>query len=74
PGADGAVMTGALYAGIDDGLFKSTDGGGSWNRLPFAVGVQALALDPSNSGTIYVVDRQGRVFRSADRGLTWPNS
>ena len=74
PGADGAVMTGALYAGTDSGLFKSTDGGGSWNRLPFAVGVQALALDPSNSGTIYVVDRQGRVFRSSDRGLSWPNS
>ena len=70
----GAAMTGALYAGTDSGLFKSTDGGGSWNRLPFAAGVQALALDPSNSGTIYVVDRQGRVFRSSDRGLSWPNS
>lgn len=70
----GGVMTGALYAGTENGLFKSTDGGGSWNSLPFAAGVQALALDPSNSGTIYVVDRQGRVFRSSDRGLTWTNS
>lgn len=70
----GAVMVGALYAGAESGLFKSVDGGGSWKRLPFNAGVQALALSPNNSDTIYVVDRQGRVFRSLDRGLTWTNS
>ncbi len=71
PPGGGSTIEGALYAGSDSGLFKSIDGGGSWNRLPLNAPVQALAVAPNGSKLVYVVDGQGRVFRSPDRGLTW---
>ena len=67
----GERLTGALYAGTDQGLFKSVDGGASWTRLPLQTDVKALAVHPSRSETLLVVDSRGRVFRSEDRGLTW---
>lgn len=69
--AAGAQLTGALYAGTDLGLFKSIDGGTNWTRLPLPAAVAALAVDPANAAVLLVVDSGGRVFRSADRGLTW---
>lgn len=72
---DGSVTAeGALYVATDAGLFKSVDGGSSWTRLPFRGPVQTVAVDPGNGETLYVVDGQGRVFRSRDRGLTWKAS
>jgi photosystem II stability/assembly factor-like uncharacterized protein len=67
----GERLAGALYAGTDRGLFKSSDGGGSWTRLPLETDVAALAVNPANSAVLLVVDGRGRVFRSEDRGLTW---
>jgi photosystem II stability/assembly factor-like uncharacterized protein len=67
----GATFTGAVYAGTDAGLYKSTDGGQSWNRLPLETDVAALALDPADPRSITVADQKGQVFRSPDRGLTW---
>jgi photosystem II stability/assembly factor-like uncharacterized protein len=73
--ADGAspALTGALYAGTDWGLFKSVDGGGSWTRLPLQADVASTTFDPANPAVLLVVDAQGRIFRSEDRGLTWRN-
>ncbi|HEY3109935.1 MAG TPA: hypothetical protein VGL23_14330, partial [Chloroflexota bacterium] len=73
--ADGPspALTGALYAGTDWGLFKSVDGGGSWTRLPLQADVASAAFDPANSAVLLIVDAQGRIFRSEDRGLTWRN-
>ena len=65
------IFTGALYAGTVLGLFKSVDGGQSWNRLPLAAKVQAVAISRRDPNVITVVDNRGRVFRSADRGLSW---
>lgn len=46
----------SLYAAIYGGVFKSTDGGASWNAvnsgLP-AVGIGILVVDPLNSITVY---------------------
>jgi len=55
------------------GLFKTTDGGGSWN--PEIIGltgiaVWALAVDPSSISTMYAGTDCG-VFMTTDGGGTW---
>lgn len=61
-----------LYAG-SRGVFKSNDGGRSWTsslRLQEGAAV-ALALDPTDSRTIYTVAGPSKVFKSTDAGQTW---
>jgi photosystem II stability/assembly factor-like uncharacterized protein len=57
------------------GVFKSTDGGGTWSAantgLPDSYGVQALAIDPSTPETLYAGTLVNGVFKSADGGATW---
>ncbi len=62
---------GALYVGTDRGVFKSIDGGMSWNRLALDIAVRALTVSRGDPSVITAVDARGRVFRSADRGLSW---
>ncbi|MCY4109291.1 MAG: hypothetical protein OXG11_09710 [Chloroflexi bacterium] len=62
---------GALYVGTDRGVFKSIDGGASWNLLELEVAVRALTVSRGDPSVITAVDGRGRVFRSADRGLSW---
>lgn len=71
-GVGGTRFAGALYAGSDAGLFKSTDGGASWNRLPLNARVAAVAVSPAEPRVVLVADDQGRLFRSDDGGQTWP--
>jgi len=64
-----------VYAGGSAvSLFKSTDGGAPWRQagqgLSGAVGVTALAIDPSHSTNIYAGSTQG-IFRSVDGALTF---
>ncbi|MBI4460637.1 MAG: transcriptional regulator [Acidobacteria bacterium] len=67
-----------VYAGMwslqgnDGGIFKSTDGGISWQLLEGLTGqfVRAIALAPSNPKTLVAGTREG-VFRSEDAGLHW---
>src|SRR5262249_39262625 len=67
--------TETLYAGINsNGVFKSTDGGGTWvaANVGLAIGVTpiAIVIDPGNPSNIYVVTDRG-VSRSANGGLIW---
>jgi photosystem II stability/assembly factor-like uncharacterized protein len=62
-----------VYAATLAGLFKSTDGAKSWNRIGESLSDQmiiAMILDRSRKGVIYIAGRQG-VHRSADAGMTW---
>ena len=67
--------TPAGTAGNASGLYKSTDGGSSWQRLTDALdtGVDAIALDPENPATVYIgtPGGEGSVFRSTDGGTSW---
>ena len=76
-----------VYAGIEDAaLFKSTDGGQSWQELsglrghgsgshwaPGAggMGLHTILLDPTNPRRIHVAISAAGVFRSDDAGATW---
>src|SRR5438105_15781824 len=66
------------------GVFKSTDGGGSWRPastgLPDVSTIQTLVIDPSTPSTIYAgeVPFNGTggagVFKSTDAGNTWSSA
>ena len=71
-----------LYAGTINGVFKSTNGGGTWSiantgltgasiyGYPIA-SVLALAIDPATPTTIYAGTMYGGVFKSTDAGGNW---
>ena len=56
------------------GVFKSADGGANWSRqsdgLPYIQSVTAIAVDPTNTSTLYVATTDG-VFKSVDGGANW---
>jgi len=75
-----------VYAGAEDAaLFKSTNGGQTWQELaglrrtkghlwqPGAGGmaVHTILLDPRNANRIYVAISAGGCFRSEDGGTSW---
>ena len=57
------------------GILKTTDGGQTWEKsLDWTQGdlrgVQALAINPQNSNTVYAATTEG-LYRSYDAGQTW---
>lgn len=64
--------------GPGSGLYRSTDGGTTWNQLTSglpseAVGRIGIAVAPSNRSRVYaIVDaKEGGLYRSDDGGTTW---
>jgi photosystem II stability/assembly factor-like uncharacterized protein len=66
---------------VGDGIYKSTDGGATWQHLGLreARQIGALIVDPTDPGRVFVAalghpygpnDERG-VFRSTDGGRTW---
>jgi photosystem II stability/assembly factor-like uncharacterized protein len=76
-----------VYAGVEDAaIFKTTDGGKSWNELPGLRGhgtgpkwqpgaggmcLHTIILDPSNPRRIYIAISAAGAFRTDDGGATW---
>src|SRR5687768_16457039 len=76
-----------VYAGVEDAsLFRSTDGGQTWQELcglrthetapvwsPGAGGLclHTILLDPSNSSRMYTAISSAGAFRTDDGGTTW---
>ena len=52
-------------------LFKTTDGGGSWEDIPATpTGISSLVVDPQSPSTLYS-SAFGDVLKSTDAGATW---
>jgi len=76
-----------VYAGVEDaGLFKSTDGGDSWQELPGLRGhgsgsswqpgaggmcLHTIILDPVKPSRMFTAISAAGAFRSDDAGQTW---
>ncbi len=76
-----------VYAGVEDAaLFRSSDGGKSWQELPGlrghgtgpkwqpgagGMGLHTILLDPSDPGRIFVAISAAGAFRTDDAGKTW---
>lgn len=72
------VAPSTLYAGTQgSGVFKSTNGGGSWQAmnagLPNPVSVQSLLIHPLTPTTLYAGTDWG-VFKSNDGGAIWQSA
>jgi photosystem II stability/assembly factor-like uncharacterized protein len=62
-----------VYAATLSGLYKSTNGGQSWERIALSLPdqmISAMVLDRTTAGTVYVASREG-VYKSVDGGGTW---
>jgi photosystem II stability/assembly factor-like uncharacterized protein len=70
-GPNGQQLSGALYAGTDQGVFKSIDEGQSWNRLDLHQSISALGISQTPTRLMLAIDTTGKVYRSRDGGLTW---
>ena len=64
-----------IFAGTNDGLFRSNDDGDTWNKTGLAVSfVGSLAIDSNNTDILYAVSSLGdgnTVFKSVDGGASW---
>jgi photosystem II stability/assembly factor-like uncharacterized protein len=75
-----------VYAGVEDAaLFRSIDGGQTWQELPSLRGVKGhlwqpgaggmclhtIVLDPSHPERIFIAISAAGVFRTDDAGKTW---
>src|ERR1017187_2987924 len=76
-----------LYAGVEDAaLFRSTDGGQTWQELPGLRGhgsgprwqpgaggmcLHTIILDPADPQRIYIAISAAGAFRTGDAGQTW---
>jgi len=63
-----------VFAGADDGIYKSQDGGQSFERLDSPMNrldVWKIAIDPLEPDTIFAGTRPAALFRSKDGGRSW---
>ncbi len=65
-----------VYAGAEDGLYRSNDAGASWRKLSFpGRNVIAIAVSPSDPQIVLAIEGvrrgEGRLYRSTDGGATW---
>ena len=65
-----------VYAGSSN-VYKTTDGGSTWQALNIGIrhsSVQALAIDPNASQTIYAPTSQEGLFKSSNGGISWSST
>lgn len=69
-----------IDGGPESALYKSTDGGATWNKLKSGlpsgeVGRIGVAVSPADHNVVYAIveasEDKGGIFRSRDRGATW---
>lgn len=70
-----AAQPAVLYAGLDgNGIYKSSDGGTSWQAAtgqPGNTAIRAVRVKPGASGTLFAASYGGGAWKSGDGGVTW---
>lgn len=59
-----------VYAGTENGMCTTTDGGATWSSRFIGQRVTGIAVDPRDTRTVYVVADSG-FYISSDGGQTW---
>ena len=60
------------FSSFSSGIFKSTDGGSSWNQVfSGSRRVQQLIADPNDFNVLYATLNNGGVFKSINQGSSW---
>lgn len=67
-----AVRGESVFAGMEDGIFASRNGGSTWDPNGVPILTYSLAVAPN--GRVYAGSYQGRVYRSIDDGVTFQYS
>jgi hypothetical protein len=65
------MINGILYAATDSALYKSIDGGDSWNLTAQQPESNTYNTMYSHMGIMYIGTRGDGIFRSTDGGDTW---
>ncbi len=60
-----------LYAGTGHYIFKTTDGGATWNEVHFGFAAYSLAIHPTNADIVYAGQFGYEVLKTINGGLTW---
>lgn len=60
-----------LYAGLREGVFKTSDGGKSWRQVTSEVSDAIVAVHPGRSNIVYAASDDGTLVRSEDGGESW---
>jgi photosystem II stability/assembly factor-like uncharacterized protein len=61
-----------MFAGMRAGLFRSVDGGVSWQPAgPALKNMAAVAINPKRADHVYAASEDGILHVSTDGGATW---
>jgi photosystem II stability/assembly factor-like uncharacterized protein len=79
--SDGSFVEAYKYRSASNGVYKTTNGGATWFKLPDFPGVDSntiyqgrqLVLDPANPNVLMAATSMG-LFRTSDAGNTWTAS
>lgn len=62
---------GTIYAGLRDGVYKTTDEGKTWRYLTDLPEDAVVAVHPKNPNIVYVAGSDGKMSVSNDAGENW---
>lgn len=60
-----------LYAGLREGIFRTTDGGQSWSRSTDLIEDAVVTVDAGDPNQVYAVGADGTLAFSKDAGTHW---
>ena len=61
-----------MFVAMRDGLFKSTDAGGSWKSVGNGLkNLAAVTINPKKANEMFMSTIDGAIYMSTDAGMKW---